>query len=249
MPSPNKSRTPSLIALTALVLLASSLVVYALNYTVFHDVRYIVQYLLSEIGFIPIQIIIVTLILERIMDSRERKQKMLKLNMVIGAFFSETGSRLISRFAAMDSRGTAAGVLFQDGTGWSPVELRQKLSFQPGEIRFDTVSLTGLKSFLHAERTFLLSLLENPNLLEHDGFTDMLWAVFHLTEELLLRKDISDVSGKDADHIRGDITRAYGQIVREWVLYMDHIRVNYPYLFSLAVRMNPFNPSARAEIS
>jgi len=30
----------------------------------------------------------------------------------------------------------------------------------------------------------LLGLLGNPNLLEHDSFTDLLWAVFHLMEEL-----------------------------------------------------------------
>lgn len=29
---------------------------------------------------------------------------------------------------------------------------------------------------------------------------------------------------------------------------MEHLSENYPYLFSLAVRKNPFNPEARVEV-
>ncbi|MEW6528109.1 MAG: hypothetical protein AB1444_15750 [Spirochaetota bacterium] len=47
------------------------------------------------------------------------------------------------------------------------------------------VDLTGLKDFSYSHRNTMVRLLENPNLLEHDMFTDLLWAVFHLTEELL----------------------------------------------------------------
>jgi len=32
------------------------------------------------------------------------------------------------------------------------------------------------------------------------------------------------------------------------VVYMQHLKNDYPYLFSLAVRMNPMNPEAHAEI-
>ena len=53
--------------------------------------------------------------------------------------------------------------------------------------------LVGLKSFLLAKRNFLLGLLENPNLLEHESFSELLWAVFHLTEELASRKDFKNL--------------------------------------------------------
>jgi len=38
--------------------------------------------------------------------------------------------------------------------------------------------------------------------------------------------------------------RAYILLVSQWLNYMKHLKSDYPYLFSLAVRMNPFDPNA-----
>ena len=49
-------------------------------------------------------------------------------------------------------------------------------------------ALVNLHNFLAKKREILLHLLENPNLLEHESFTDLLWAVFHLSDELCRAK-------------------------------------------------------------
>jgi len=90
----------------------------------------------------------------------------------------------------------------------------------------------------------MLRLLENPNLLEHDSFTHLLWAVFHLTEELSNRRSVKDLPDSDYEHLSGDIKRAYVLLLSEWLDYMRHLKRNYPYLFSLAMRTNPFDPAA-----
>ena len=89
-----------------------------------------------------------------------------------------------------------------------------------------------------------MRLLNNPNLLEHDSFTDLLWAVFHLTAELAHRKDLGSLPETDCEHIAGDIKRAYSSLAHEWLNYMKHLKNNYPYLFSLAIRTNPFDVNA-----
>jgi hypothetical protein len=94
------------------------------------------------------------------------------------------------------------------------------------------------------KRDFLLRLLENPNLLEHETFTEHLRAVFHLTEELTSREDLMGLPDTDYAHLSGDIQRAYGLLVHQWLDYMRHLKDNYPYLFSLAMRINPFDQSA-----
>jgi len=33
-------------------------------------------------------------------------------------------------------------------------------------------------------------------------------------------------------------------LVQEWLDYMEYLKVNYPYLFSLAMRTNPFDRKA-----
>ena len=98
------------------------------------------------------------------------------------------------------------------------------------------------------KRGFMLALLQNPNLLEHDTFTELLWAVFHLTEELALRPDLDRLSDKDRLHLAGDAKRAYVLLALEWMSYLEHLCTAYPYLYSLAVRMNPLNPEACPEI-
>jgi hypothetical protein len=105
-----------------------------------------------------------------------------------------------------------------------------------------------LRDYLVQKRDFLLGLLENPNLLEHDEFTELLWAVFHLTEELTVRKNLMATPDSDVIHLVSDAKRAYSLLIREWLRYMKHLKNDYPYLFSLAVRTNPFNPEAVPEV-
>ncbi|MDA8078430.1 MAG: hypothetical protein M0Z79_05770 [Nitrospiraceae bacterium] len=114
------------------------------------------------------------------------------------------------------------------------------------DLRIDSraADLNSLKELLETKRQFLLSLLANPNLLEHDSFTDLLWAVFHLAEELSARKSLEGLPRVDYDHLSGDIKRAYSQLLAEWLFYMRHLKEDYPYLFSLAVRTNPLDPHA-----
>jgi len=83
-------------------------------------------------------------------------------------------------------------------------------------------------------------LLENPNILEHEAFTSLLQAVFHLKEELAHRRDLSALPPTDLDHLRVDIKRIYAQILVQWLHYLDHIKDNFPYFFSFQVRVTPF---------
>ena len=94
----------------------------------------------------------------------------------------------------------------------------------------------------------MLNLLENPNLLEHESFTNLLWAVFHLTDELVHRSDLKKLPDSDYQHLAGDIKRAYHQLLIQWLDYMKHLKHDYPYLFSLAMRTNPFDANASIEV-
>jgi hypothetical protein len=85
--------------------------------------------------------------------------------------------------------------------------------------------------------------------MEHESFTELLRAVFHLAEELSVRDDLSQIPEPDLRHISADIQRAYRLLGGEWLVYMKHLRDNYPYLFSLAVRLNPFNPEASPTVT
>jgi hypothetical protein len=233
----------------SLVILA--FLVYLLHWLIFRDMHQIMLYLIGDIAFLFIQVLLVTVIIEQFLNERERRSKFQKLNMVIGAFFSEVGTPLLHYFIEFDKQAeTLEKQLLVDGS-WTAArfeQTRRDMEKFASEIDSREGKLDELKSFLVPKRDNLLRLLENPTLLEHETFTELLWAVFHLTEELSCRKSVSNLPPSDLSHLSGDIKRAYTLLIRQWLDYMEHLKQDYPYLFSLAVRMNPYNPQARVEV-
>lgn len=231
-----------------LIVLSSAL--YLLHFAIFRDAGHIFKYSLHEIAFIPIEVLVVTLIIDQLLRKRQKKAMFNKLNMVIGAFFSEVGTRLLAEFIKDDKDigKYREALLFR--ADWNKKDFDKTLKNLSGyvpKIDLSKANVGQIRSLLVEKRTFLLGLLENPNLLEHESFTDLLWAVFHLSEELASRDDVSKLTANDAAHITGDIDRAYGQLVLQWLAYMKHLSRDYPYLFSFSVRTNPFNPQAKPE--
>jgi voltage-gated potassium channel len=184
---------------------------------------------------------------EIMLSRREKLARMKKLNMVIGVFFSEVGTNLISLFVDLDPNAEGIRKGLDITEKWTHQDFRnvsEHLKKFQYDIEIPKSKLGFLKEFLLRQRDFLVRLLENPSLLEHESFTDLLRAVFHLTEELAYREDPNQLPESDQKHIKGDMIRVYDSLVREWIAYMEHLKVNYPYLFSLAMRTNPFNRQA-----
>jgi len=170
-----------------------------------------------------------------------------KLNMVIGAFFSEVGTELLKAFSAFDSEASKITEKLVINTEWSEKDFSKICkSIKKHNYKIDVKreDLENLKVFLKSKRQFLLALLENPNLLEHESFTNLLWAVFHFAEELTYRICLEGLPEADCHHLIGDIKRVYQLLIIEWLSYMKHLKNNYPYLFSLAMRTNPFDKKA-----
>jgi hypothetical protein len=229
------------------VCIALSALLHFVHYLIFQDSQHLFIYLLGDIAFLPLEVFFVVIVFERILAHHERQAMIKKLNMVIGAFFSEVGNRLLhDLLQSFNTSGHIRQMLAINGK-WTPRDFNNAFNFasnideKPGCSAND---LESLKRFLLEKRGFLLRLLENPNLLEHERFTDLLWATFHLTEEVEARQTFSGLPASDIKHLSYDIHRAYCYLAAEWVLYAQHLKATYPYLFSLTVRMNPFTEQA-----
>ncbi len=245
-------RPPSVMWLIGGLLLASA-AFYAIDFAAYGDLRSTMGfYTLLDIAFIPLNVLIVGLFINRLIAARERHELLNKMNMVIGAFFSQTGSDLIGRLCSfdVDLDEDRPHMLFT--ASWEPKDFRaHRLAVCGDQHKMD---LTGgdieeLRSMLEQQRPFVLGLLQNGNLLEHATFADMLWAVSHLSEELSARGDLSQLSQSDRAHLQVDMARAYGRLLGEWLGYVGHLKTNYPYLFAFVVRSNPFDPTAHIEVA
>lgn len=234
-----------------IILIVLSVLLYLLHFVIFRDAHHIFIYLLGDIAFIPMDVLIVTLIIHKVLVEREKHQIMEKMNMVIGAFFSEVGSQLLEYLMGFDSNLPQIRTNLIIGKEWTNKDfLDAKKKFKDHDYTIDRKKgdLEKLLIFLKDRRVFLLRLLENPILLERQGFTELLWAVFHFSDELTHRKDIKNLPDSDYEHLMGDIKRVYVLLIEEWLDYMKHLQKKYPYLFSLALRTNPFDSNANVVV-
>jgi hypothetical protein len=232
-------------------LVVLSLSIYTTKYVLLGDANNTYQYVFNSLGFLPINVLLVTLIINQLLAIRAKRERLNKLNMVIGSFYSEVGTSLLSIFSDHDpGMDRMRGALLVQKT-WSKEDfdrVTQEMKDHLFHVDILSLDLPQMKTILAHHRNFFLRLLENPVLLEHGPFTETLQAAFHFAEELSMRPQLQDLPAPDLEHLRGDVERVYRLIALEWIAYMKYLQQNYPYLFSLALRTNPFDQSASVVI-
>ena len=237
----------------SLIFIVASALTYTIHYFIFRDLHHILIYMIGDFGFLFLDVLLVILFIERVLSRREKQSIMNKLNMVIGTFFSEVGMELLRKFSNFVINSQNLERQLELSPDWEKNDFKKAMLAVkkfPYEIRIDKRDLSEIREFLLSRRSFLMRLLENPNLLEHERFTDLLWAVFHLTEELVFRGDLlEDLPDSDYEHLNIDLQRAYSQLTIEWISYTAHLKESYPFLYSLAARVNPMNPQATPVVS
>ena len=182
---------------------------------------------------------------EMMLSRRERQAQLQKLYVVEGIFFSELGSELLYILARADPQQEELAADLRVKADWKPSDfdhLEAKLSSRDYQVDLERVDLDELRGLLRKRTNLLLRLLENPFLNERDSFTECLRAVFHLKDELHHRRGLNPLPPTDQAHLTGDLRRVYRALVLQWLHYGGHLSERHPYLFSLAVRLNPFDP-------
>lgn len=235
-----------------LLLALLSATLYLLHYFIFRDAHHIFIFLLEDVAFVPVHVLLITLIIDRWLNWREKRATISKLNMVVGFFFNELGGKLLRTLPAFDTDpGRTAAMLKVDKSWRDRHFIEARLMVANAVIDMDSRQgdLAGLKELMGKNRGFLLQMLESPGLTQYETFTDLLLAVTHLSDELEHRQTLDNLPEADYGHLSVDIKRAYRHLLSEWLRNMNHLRRDYPYLYSLAMRTNPFDPAASVVIA
>jgi hypothetical protein len=188
---------------------------------------------------------------EFLLVKREGQLRAERAHMMVGLFMSEVGNKLLRLFAPADPDGKELEGLLKVDPKWSDADFeRVSLGLQGHKHALDASLLPfdRIRDLLRRQSNFLLQFLENPNLEARDAFADLLRAAFHLREELINRRALDELPRADREHLERDARRVYLLLVREWLRHLGYLRGPYPYLFSLAVRNNPFDKAASVVI-
>ena len=240
--TPMKTKILSFEAKVALGLGLTSGCLYLIHFVCFRDLQYLWLSTLTNLAFLPVSVLVVTLIIDRLLTARERALRREKLRMLISVFFSSLGNRLLEILFRCDSG--AHDLCDHLGTskpqaGKRGGKVNVVVACHCYKVCARQADFEELRGLLTRKMDILLRLLENPSLHEHESFAEVLRTVFHLAEELSLKEDFWEVSDSDREHLTADVNRCYGLLVREWERYLEYLEGNYPYLFSLAVRTGP----------
>lgn len=236
-----KKENSSLLIVLLLALL--SVIMYGVQILVFDAPRDTIFYILQDFAFLPLQIAIVTVVLGRYLKKREKTERLEKISFIINAFFSEAGTDILKTMTGFSKNDSDIRKKLNVQTDWTEHMFSKTVRYLEEtnmQIECSAAQLEELKVLMKSKRDFLIRLIENPNLLEHDTFTDMLLSVFHVTEELMARDVFADDNRSDTTHLSNDIQRALNSLLLQWVEYMRHLRAEYPYLYSFEVRKNLF---------
>jgi voltage-gated potassium channel len=261
---PNLGKLRYLLLLPALVIIIGTFGFMALEKLSFLDALYFTVTTITTVGYGDISvttvggkifaIIIILLgvstvlailsnILQWFIQRQQRTMHVHRRNMLIGVFFSEAGNRLLQMLASYDPDIPAIRQDFLVKPDWTPAEfhrLKTRLKSHPHSVEPSKVNLPALHEFLLSKGDMLIRQLENPDIIENESYAELLWAAVHLRDELSARPSLENLSRTDAGHLIVDTKRVYTLLTPVWIVYMQYLKGRYPFLFSLALRTNPF---------
>lgn len=216
------------------ILIVISFFMFLIQYFLFGQLENTLYYSLMNICIIPINILAVTIVFDKLVERRARADKISKLNMLVGLFFSDIGFTLLKQIAIADESIRSIGLDFNDLKN-----CKEKLLLHDHEINFQKIDYAELKELVIGGREILSSLIGNENILEHEIFADLLMSLMHLRDELIFIKH-KELTDEDCKHIKGDVSRVYKALTLQWINYLDHLKQYYPYQFNSSIKYNPF---------
>lgn len=221
------------------ILIFLSGIMFLTHFLIFGQLGNTMYYSLMSLCFIPINILAVTLVFEKLVERRTRIERLSKLNMLVGLFFSDIGFNLLKLIVAGDEKVQSLGLDFNDLKS-----CRNKLNDHNHEVDFYKINYPELKELVIGGRDILSSLISNENILEHESFANLLMSLMHLRDEIMFLKH-KELTKEDCDHLKGDLVRVYKDLTFQWIDYLSHLKQFYPYQYNSAIKFNPFTLSKK----
>ncbi len=219
------------------VLIAISALIYTLQILIFHDSQTTAFYIMQDLAFMPVSIAFTTIMLGELMNQREKKERIEKTRMLTSSFFTEMGGQLtdllLSRARYDESlKGLLRGNSQDEIT---TEQARKQIREIPLTVDIDEENFNKVKEIIQDRQIALLVLSSNPVLLENEIFTEMLWGIFHLSDEFRLRGDFEKLTPSDIEHYNEDFARELRLLLINGAGNARYLRETYPNFYTTAV--------------
>jgi voltage-gated potassium channel len=197
---------------------------------------------LLVIGFGIFSTLVVTAT-QAIFERKEGLRRIHQINTLIALYFSDVGNELLHFFCKFDPALAGKCLVATDLGNWQDSDFHNIMALMKTHtfaLEIEKDQLPVLRGMLDSRNDLLLRLLENPHILEHGLFMDMLRAVFHLRHELATDADKSAIKRPTLEHLDNDARKVYQFSSLLWAEHMQYQRKTYPNLFRASLENNPF---------
>lgn len=216
------------------ILIALSSIMFFIHYLIFGQALNTAYYSLMNLCFIPINSLVVTIMLEKLIDYRAKKDRIEKINMLVGIFFTEVGGKLMHFIIDADKDAKNYITNFEDLN-----KIKKSLYEYDYKVDMNYIDLCTIKNILVEHSDLFVTLISNESILQHQIFTDLLMSVIHLRDEIIFMEKDNELE-PNINHLENDVIRVYKNISIQWISYLEYLQKSYPFLYNNAIRVNPF---------
>ena len=216
------------------ILIALSSIMFFIHYLIFGQAINTAYYSLMNLCFIPINSLVVTIMFEKLIDYRAKKDRIEKINMLVGIFFTEVGGKLMHLIIDADKDAKNYITNFEDLN-----KIKKSLYEYDYKVDMNYIDLCTIKNILVEHSNLFVTLISNESILQHQIFTDLLMSVIHLRDEIIFMEKDNGLE-LNINHLENDVIRVYKNISIQWISYLEYLQKSYPFLYNNAIRVNPF---------
>ncbi len=207
-------------------LVVVSAVVFVIQLAIFSNVDEAMFLLFQDLLFLPIHILFITFVVDRILHNREKRNRQGQLNIVVCTFFGEMGTDSMKALNKYISDLDTVAAFLDVTESWTNHDFdsaARRIDSFVLNAELESGDIAEMKETLPHKKTYLLEMLNNPSLLENNRLTDLLWSLYHLLDELESRDTSEKLPSEDLEHLETDVSRAYGLLLHQWILDMKPV--------------------------
>lgn len=203
-----------------ILLLLTSGALYLLHYLIFRDLHHIGIFFLHELAGMPLEVILVSLFLDRLIEKTHEEESQSKLSIIETLFFNESGGHMLGYLTSFDPHSSQLAEILHVTMDWKAsdyLNAKKQLKAYSFHLDVEKVDFFGLHYHLNERREYYRNILENPALTQSSEFTELVMKIHLMWEELDCRTDLYNLDLHEKDYLGELLTEIYQELVEYWL--------------------------------
>lgn len=223
------------LTILSIFLLMISLILYISQVMIFRQPETTAFYIFQDLAFLPVTIAIATLVVGYLMEEHDRQERINRTRMLTSSFFTDVGNELLRILITQGHYEIPLLLLTDECKNKTEEELKHSIEKMNFQVSWTPETEREIQNLLDAQHDSMLIITSNPALLDHEIFTDMLWAIFHLKDEMKGRAS-ENISSADQKHLESDAKRVFDLLLLDWMNHLNYMKKEYPYYYDKSTK-------------